>query len=176
MKPNYLLGLALLIATLPAHGFDEKAAAKMVEKYSALTACEVGSGFKAFKLIGKKGVDENYSDKYVVVWYGDDGCAGGAGTISTQLTVVSLAAFNNPIVEVDNGEPIDLDLKFHEKAYQKGDTLIIEGRRLGNDDAPQFPTEAVRYVLKFADDGSLAIKSTQVLGKYDENDKLIPAH
>lgn len=135
-----------------AAAFNEGDAAKMVKEYSKLVACQAeDSKYQAAKVVGSADAS-GMGDRFVVYWEGDVGCMGGRGTVSPQLTVVEIAAFDTPVVLPDYKMP-ELDLAWVTKFSAKNGKVFIQGVAYGPKDPQNAPSKKVKYPLKLGPEG-----------------------
>ena len=103
-----------------------------------------------------------FGSKYVVFWGGDYGCAGGSGTYSFYLTVLSRMSENNPFLVIQDDILEDInesefqintrfieDVKFHNGVFiiTASDYSDIEEENMGDN----FPVNRYQYTVTYND-------------------------
>ena len=152
MKKN-VAAFAILAVVSNAYAFNESDAAKLVKSDSQTVACQLeDTQYEAVKVSGKPGETEEWADKYVVLWNGDFGCAGGNGTVVPNLTVVEIHGFSTPVVLPDYKTP-ELPLVEIDKFSGKDGSITIGGVGYGDKDQQHAPTKRFSFTLKLGKNG-----------------------
>lgn len=148
--------------------FTENDAARLVQNFSEIVACQVESPFDGNPLQYKtiqviEGMDsaDGFGATYVVHWVGDYGCSGGNATSVPQFTIVSRSGFSSadPVVKTDIETPQDLIINVVTDFYA-GDVegvFHIEGLGYGPDDRQGNPETYRHYKVEVDDIGHMEI-------------------
>jgi hypothetical protein len=140
--------------TAPSAAIVTREVARAVNHYSAAIACNVTAvnGSNIAALIPYKGPDDGDKAKFAVLWNGDIGCAGGSGTSSANIAIVTV----NPTLSVYTVDPmlsspvVQFDLpvrEFDKLVGNTQNTLIVEARQSAEKDPDCCPSINTRFTL-----------------------------
>jgi hypothetical protein len=135
---KFVVAALAISASFNALAFGESDAAKLVKAYSKTVACSIEeSKYQAIQMSGTPG-DSFEGDKYLVLWSGDVGCAGGNATVFPQITIVEIRGHSTPMVMADAKTP-SIELVQVTKFNFKDNKLTLEG--IINTGDPKRPTK-----------------------------------
>lgn len=173
MKP---VPAALLCITLsaganaaPDRSADEikRGIADAVRRYANAVACPTVKvrPEDVLALTPYEGDDRRLS-KYAVLWTGDLGCYGGAGSEATHLAIATINTgkyvvdprMSSPVVEFE--KPVRVVRRV---VSYTDDTLILQGNQHGPQDSQANPSVPVRFTLKRDDKGSWRLLEKRIL-------------
>jgi hypothetical protein len=142
----------------------KKAILVAAKHYIASVACAVGEPEALAEL-------EPYRDdpaqigrgRFAVVWHGDIGCNGGSASSTANIAIVEVRDGGTFLVDPARSSPIigvDLTMQRFDRLIQaSADTIVLEGRELGPDDALCCASDRWRVTLR--DDGRGNWKAVQ---------------
>lgn len=118
-------------------------------------------------LVPYKSFTDRLEAKYVVLWDGDLGCLGGSGTNLTNLAIVTAGAGDSFVVAPSRSSPI---IKFEAPARlierivaSSRDSLTLEGKEHGSEDASCCPSIPVRFTLRSDSSGNWRLTEKMVV-------------
>ena len=142
---------------------------KVATAYADSIACEHSKieAKNIAALAPYKTMDSRGDAKYVVLWSGDIGCAGGTGTTGSAITLVKIGAGDSFVVDPLQSSPIishELPVRYVERLVgNTADSLIIEGKEYGKDDPNCCPSINVRATLKVDAKGNWKMVEKKVI-------------
>ncbi len=96
--------------------------------------------------------DDRENAKYAVLWEGDIGCAGGTGTASTNIAIVTVGAGDSFLVDPSQSSPsitFDSLTRYVDKIVgNTRESLTLEGKEHGPNDPMCCPSVKVRFTLQ----------------------------
>ena len=137
-----------------------KGVIKAVKSYATAISCEDGQiePKNIAALNPYKTLDDRLDARFAVLWTGDIGCAGGSGTVGTNISIVTVGAGDSYLVDPQASSPIvtfESPVRFVERIVgNTKDTLILEGKEQGPKDANCCPSIPVRFTLKLDSKGA----------------------
>lgn len=149
-----IFSLFVSISTVSAYAATEKAAEKLVKKYSETIACQLEETKYTAVKVSSREVNQ-LGDVYLVHWTGDIGCGGGNGTGDiSQFTMVverSPSVGSRLIIDGDAKLP-ELDIRYVKTISIKDGVIYINGFAWADNDSAHNPTKPVSYKLKFVNE------------------------
>ena len=96
--------------------------------------------------------------KFAVLWSGDIGCVGGTGTSGAHISIVTVGSADTYMVDPHLSSPIvsfESPIRFVERIVgNTKDTLTLEGKEYGPNDANCCPSMSVRFILRADNKGN----------------------
>ena len=118
-------------------------------------------------LIPYKTFDDRLDAKYAVLWSGDIGCAGGSGTNYTNISIVNVGPGDSYVVDPHLSSPIvtfESPVRHVDRIVRNTkDSLFLEGKEHGPNDANCCPSITVRFTLKVDKKGDWKLVNSQTL-------------
>lgn len=180
-KSLIFMWIAVLSSILfaPATGTAKPSAKKIkkeiTEKVTAYAEAIGCANQKDLKIIGLAPYDgKNRLDaKYLVLWKGDIGCAGGSGTDLTHAALVRIGAGETFFVDVKKSSPnikFESPVRYVDKVRRHStDSVTLVGKGLDEGDAQCCPSLTVTFTLKMDSKGNWKLRNKQVRGKSKKN-------
>ncbi len=174
MRPKLmaiLAGIGIFNAVFPQQAFSadrvDRNITRQVERYANAIACPGVRIERRMSVALPSSGDNRVSQRYVVRWEGDIGCSGGSGSQETHLAVVATGAGNAIVVDPLQSSPA---IRFESPARvidrivsHTGNTLTLEGKELGPNDAECCPSIKVRFTLRADNQGHWLLASKRQL-------------
>ena len=109
-------------------------------------------------LVPYKSIDDRLDAKYAVLWTGDIGCAGGSGTVGTNLSIVTVSTGDSYVVDPLQSSPV-IQFESPVRGVERivgntRDSLILEGVEYGSNDPNCCPSIKVRFTLRVDEKGN----------------------
>jgi len=118
-------------------------------------------------LMPYKTMEDRMDAKYAVLWTGDIGCAGGSGTTSTNIAMVSVSVGDSFVVDPTQSSPIvqfESPVRYIERIVgNTRDSLILEGKEYGDKDSNCCPSIPVRFTMKPDEKGNWKVTEKKIL-------------
>lgn len=134
---------------------------------NAISCGDVKVGAKDIAaLVPYKTMDDRMDAKYAVLWGGDIGCAGGSGTSTTNIAIVTVSTGDSFVVNPLQSSPaINFEsVRFVERIVgNTRDTLILEGLEHGPNDSNNFPSIKIRFTLRVDEKGNWKLVEKKVM-------------
>ncbi len=96
--------------------------------------------------------------RFAVIWAGDIGCRGGSASSTTNIAIVDIQFPNNFLVDAKRSSPnveFDLPMQNVDRVVRSTeDTLVVEGREFGPNDALCCASDRWRVTLKASELGN----------------------
>jgi hypothetical protein len=100
----------------------------------------------------------DYDDaRYAVLWHGDIGCAGGSGTTTVNIAIVTVGRFDSFVVDPLLSSPVvsfPMGLEHLELIGNTRDSLVLDGFEYGPKDARCCPSVPFRVTMRVDEKGN----------------------
>ncbi|MCM5704559.1 hypothetical protein [Larsenimonas salina] len=101
---------------------------------------------------------DRFEAKYAVIWHNDIGCWGGAGSSSTNISIVKIGAGNSFYVDPESSSPVvgfDPGARFIERIVgSTKDSIVLEALFHADYDSNNFPSTKRKVTVKVDDKGN----------------------
>lgn len=159
-----LLGCLMLMACSFAHSEEiipvpttaeiTQGIIKVATQYASSIACSVSdiTASDIAALIPYTAFENRYDARYAVFWQGDIGCSGGSGTVSNNISVITVGTNDTYLVSssesspsIEFSPPVATITKF---LGNTKDTLVFSGLTHGAEDARCCPSVPMKFSMK----------------------------
>jgi hypothetical protein len=102
-------------------------------------------------LVPHKTNDDIMESKYAALWSGDIGCDGGTGTVTTNISIVGVGAFDTYVVNPSQSSPV-IEFGLPVQALSKiisntKNSIVLEANEAAETDPTCCPSIPVRFTL-----------------------------
>ena len=125
---------------------------KAVNSYANAIACNVEvKPNNIVTLVPHKTNDDIMESKYAALWSGDIGCEGGTGTVTTNISIVGVGAFDTYMVNPSQSSPnieFGLPVQLFSKIISNTKTsIVLEANEAAETDPTCCPSIPVHFTL-----------------------------
>lgn len=118
-------------------------------------------------LVPYRNSDDRFSAKYAVLWGGDIGCAGGSGTYTTNIAIVSGGMGESFLIDPTQSSPainFDIPVRYVDKiVWNSSNSIILEGKEYGPNDPNCCPSVRIRFTMEVDKSGNWKMTGKQLL-------------
>ena len=116
-----------------------------------------------------KTMDDRFDARYAVLWYGDIGCGGGSQSTTLNILIATVGAGNTVVVDPTQSSPVATfeasDLFIEKVVSNSKDSLLLEGKEAGPNDANCCPSVLVQTRLRADPKGNWKVIEKKTIAK-----------